>query len=404
MEIRKKTLLCYLTAFVLFGGNNSGNFPIIGPLINILNNVFVGYYILNWLNRYFKYGVYPKVSKISIMWMLYNVLYWCCIYKVSGTVPMGDFLFTVKSVFAVFWLDETIQNDLEDLFGPILLAFVTWVVWDSVITFIYPGGMPILNNGYPLGWKNNKDTHLIISNLVIAYKYFACDSKKQKQKIWIWWFLFVVLCIINVSIAKSSTTLFAVVLIFGFSIFYKVINSTVLVKWWFPQTLYIILFVVLMFVRNRYQIQINAVTQVLFGKDATFTGRTYVWDAALLKIAESPIWGYGNYGFFPATNDDGYYYMWGIAHNAFLEFMMRGGMILLTVGIVTMCICVNSLRKSDNNNFAKVATFALLAYSFVLMFECGEHYFWVLLVIYYGGQIKTLLRRKNLIQEGDGGE
>lgn len=314
-------------------------------------------------------------------------------YKANGAVPTGDLLFTVKSIAAVFWLDETIQEDVDNLLGPILFAFVTWVVWDSVITFIYPDGMPQLNGGYPLGWKNNKDTHLIVSNLLIAYKYFSLKTTEEKQIVWISWVAFAVMCIINVSIAKSSTTMFAVVLIFGFSILHAAISKTVLVRWWFPPILYAGLFVLLVFVRSLYQTEINAITQLLFQKDATFTGRTCVWDAALVKIAESPIWGHGNYGFLPAVGD-GYYYMWGIAHNAFLEFLMRGGIILLTIGIATVLYCIKSLRRTNFSIFSKVATFALLAYSFVLMFECGEHYFWVLLMIYHGGFIEERLRLK----------
>ena len=390
MEIRKKAILYYLMAFVFFGGNNYGGFPVLGPLIGLLNNVFFLYCVLDFLNRYFKYREYPRASIISILWATYNILYWVCMYKANGHVPTGELLFTIKSIVAVFWLDDIIHEDIENLFGPILFAFVTWVVWDSLITFIYPGGMPQLSGGYPLGWKNNKDTHLIVSNLLIAYKYFTLKTANEKQLMWISWALFAIMCIANVNIAKSSTTMFAVMLIFGFSIFYTIISKTVFTRWWFPPTMYSVMFFVLVFLRSLYQPQINAITQMLFQKDATFTGRTYVWDAALLKIAESPIWGHGNYGFLPAVGD-GYYYMWGITHNAFLEFLMRGGIILLIVGLATYLSCVKSLRLSKYSIFAKAATFVLLAYSFVLMFECGEHYFWVLLIIYHGGFIEERL-------------
>lgn len=82
-------------------------------------------------------------------------------------------------------------------------------------------------------------------------------------------------------------------------------------------------------------------------KDITFSLRTYLWDMSLSKIAESPIWGYGNlnydwYGTYIHTT-----YGTGPC-NLILCILLNGGIILLTLFVILFAISYHSVNKCND--------------------------------------------------------
>lgn len=75
----------------------------------------------------------------------------------------------------------------------------------------------------------------------------------------------------------------------------------------------------------------------LISSDGTFTGRTELWDFALLKISERPWLGYGYQSFWgigaasPAATTEGFLQRAPHAHNGYLDLMLQGGVILLLI-------------------------------------------------------------------------
>lgn len=120
----------------------------------------------------------------------------------------------------------------------------------------------------------------------------------------------------------------------------------------------------------------------VLGKDMTFTGRTYMWDAAIRVINQSPIWGYG----YP----DREWYMANMttraigAHNYILNTMIYGGVILLIIYISAIVKSIAHLIKiNDVNSMRLMSAFGV--FNIMMLFEVYETplVFLLLTIMYY---------------------
>ena len=114
----------------------------------------------------------------------------------------------------------------------------------------------------------------------------------------------------------------------------------------------------------------------------TFTGRTYMWDAAIRVINQSPIWGYG----YP----DREWYMANMttraigAHNYILNTMIYGGVILLIIYISAIVKSIAHLIKiNDVNSMRLMSAFGV--FNIMMLFEVYETplVFLLLTIMYY---------------------
>ncbi len=91
--------------------------------------------------------------------------------------------------------------------------------------------------------------------------------------------------------------------------------------------------------------------------DATFTGRTELWDFALAYIGERPIQGYGYQSFWdigsagPASKmPDGFLQRAPHAHNGYLDLLLQGGIIamaLFTILLGMVCYWIDRVTDKD---------------------------------------------------------
>lgn len=102
-----------------------------------------------------------------------------------------------------------------------------------------------------------------------------------------------------------------------------------------------------------FQSHLSSLIETLFEKDATFTGRTYVWAFSLIKIVSSPILGFGWHTEEEWRSVLGFYtmnYAMGFSHphNFILYILLQGGIIYLSM-IVFIIIYISKRIKSDND-------------------------------------------------------
>ncbi|OBR89893.1 hypothetical protein CLRAG_38700 [Clostridium ragsdalei P11] len=112
------------------------------------------------------------------------------------------------------------------------------------------------------------------------------------------------------------------------------------------------------------QDKLSFLIECILQKSLTFTGRTYIWKINLEQIRQSWIIGYG-YGYRAV----GFFY----AHNAILEFLIEGGIVLL-VAFIWVVVIVGLKNKKDNQiysselPFLKASQFLIIAvFSFEIM-------------------------------------
>ena len=80
----------------------------------------------------------------------------------------------------------------------------------------------------------------------------------------------------------------------------------------------------------------------VFGRDLTLTGRTDIWSALLPSIGKHPLLGYGFYSFWLGLKGESanliirLHWVFGYAHNGFLEIVLQLGLIGLALVLTTL--------------------------------------------------------------------
>ena len=149
----------------------------------------------------------------------------------------------------------------------------------------------------------------------------------------------------TIILIKSSTALV------GFSVF--ILIYIVRMKWniW-VKPIWFLLFNVAFFIGI-----IILRLQNLFGffivdvlhKELTFTGRTFIWDQALLKILRHPLIGNGMTEF-----PIGSYFVATHPHNFMLYLLVKSGLIGFLLFAVSAVICAKKLEKNQDNKIAQI--------------------------------------------------
>lgn len=102
------------------------------------------------------------------------------------------------------------------------------------------------------------------------------------------------------------------------------------------------------------------------GRNTSFSGRDSIWQNTINLIKDNPIWGYGveeyssrlvRYGM-----SGGYTFFTLHAHDRFLETMYRGGIVLLIIYIIMLCVSTYYLFKYRKLNASKIVAFSLFVY------------------------------------------
>lgn len=374
MIVSKRKFLVFFITFVFFAGNNIGSLVGINTIIKLLNNILTLYMLFDICFPIIKTKKIEKITPVTVLFLLYLIVYVVITLAVGGELIFNNITMIIKSAIVLVWLDRYVRADMTLLEGPILAAFYIWCFFDTVITLIYPAGAPFLMNGYILGWKNNKIMYFIITNLLSAYHYINLDGRRKRTNFLIVWGMLSIGCIANAILIESSTTAMVVVLIALFVPLRKIITRTPLVNGKFVLGFHAMCFVLIIFVRELFQEPLDQIMNVLFGKDASFTGRIYIWRAALIQITKSPIWGYGKYetqyAILPSQYGYAYEYPWTMAHNQILDLMLRGGIIILALWLGVLFIII---RKNQKNKsiYSKLSTYTLFCSLFFFHTEAS---------------------------------
>lgn len=369
--VSKRNIYIFFIAFVLFAGTNCSGLIGIGIFVKIFSNIFFVLMSLDLLKWILRNRAFPKISLVTIIYIIYILLF-IIVSIINGSEIIKLMLLSLaKNVVGFIWLDNEVRKNKKVLTGPIMYAIVVWCLLDSILTIIYPEGASFLNGGYILGWKNNKIMHLFLANLLLAFKFIKLKRASHPITLfWMRWFVFFTLCLINAYIIESSTTMMVISVLFIYLFASKIINRTLFVNGRFILLFHLCCFIILVFVRELFQQPLDDVMQLLFQKDATFTGRIYIWRAAILLILNSFLFGYGRYEVQQCILDGGWIYNWDMAHNQILECMMEGGLVLTSMWVfmVYRILMLNHYKRSE---YSKLSLFAFFSFLFFFHMEAS---------------------------------
>jgi exopolysaccharide production protein ExoQ len=213
----------------------------------------------------------------------------------------------------------------------------------------------------PYGWKgiySHKNSLGMISLCgVIIFPSLLSNKTKNIQ----WIVGFILSCITLIGSKSTTSIIVSAFAIFIWYILFAYINKLKPIYFFLIFSLMIIIvFGIWLYLTNNIEFVFN-----IFGKDSTFTGRTYIWDAVLQFIRQSPWLGYG-YGAVWTGQDYGIgsdiasainYYAVG-AHNGYLELLLEIGIIGTTLVFLalmtTLYKLLNNLRYSNREIYCQI--------------------------------------------------
>lgn len=163
-------------------------------------------------------------------------------------------------------------------------------------------------------------------------------------------YLLLGLGVINNVLVKSSTGLAGMLLFAALIIsdnFRGKVSRKLIQKMLNPAVLVLASIILYYFVLSGENSILGTLVSQYFGKDLTFTGRSYVWARCLELFVQKPIVGYGY------VNSDEFFKLIGVGigahpHNYLLAWLFYGGAISLVFVIIAYFVLIKRVKKSTS--------------------------------------------------------
>lgn len=327
----------------------------------------------------------PKKKNIFNSLLILTVLMegWLAITTLThGTENLVSIIFSFISSVSIpliiyYYSDEYLNELLSALF-----MNLEWLIHVSLLSILlyYPNGMYISGTKaqYFLG-NENTIIFYVIPALFLSFLHLRKRKRVLRS------LALVFSCLANEVIVWCATGLFGIfmaVLVVFLSLkrkkqlSYYVILAGVL-------TADIMVSVVRMF--DRLEI-VSYIIQNWLGKEITLSGRTFIWDIAVMLIRDNLLSGLGR---------GNHVYLWGRdfhAHNEYFELLLNGGIPLLILFLLSLFVLGSRFEK--RNTFSGVMALAMLTCLFTV-FIATSTLRWMLYVplilAYYNTQIEATM-------------
>lgn len=248
-------------------------------------------------------------------------------------------------------------------FKTILDIYIPLSVVNLLVIILFPGGIAkddyYGNIFYVIGIRNGLPP-VLIPLMIYGFVYSSMKGKKFTGAT----LFFTVVVSVSILITWSATGVAGLfmLLFFAFFIYRKniaaVFNSLSLSGMYLVLYLGIIIF--------RLQSFFSFIIEDMLHKNITFTGRTDIWDIAIMLIKRSPIFGYGVYEGHGLIFTRGQYYY---AHNAVLEVLLQGGVVSLSFYVAIFAIAAVALYKSRKYPVSQILAFGIFTILAMMLME-----------------------------------
>ena len=259
------------------------------------------------------------------------------------------------------------KEKMENFFSSICNIYIVYLIINTIFMLIYPDGM-IVTRLYTtnkqafrdvgfhfIGFKNYFGFYFLPLLAVVFFdKYYSGRKHIILQ----------MLIVVDVFLAKSSTSIIAVTIFYIILILGKFIsrikkdNKYNFIRNPIIFVSYIFLFILIVIFNSGFGLR--TIVSNLFNKASSFTGRTTIWGLAIAKVLKNPILGYGKSDVIYMNGN--YWY----AHNGILDLLIQGGIVLIVLYIGVIFICYKPVENLKEQSLYKI-TIAITAMYCVLM-------------------------------------
>lgn len=251
------------------------------------------------------------------------------------------------------WVVITIERSKEALYKAVIIICASWLICNLIsIILYYPNGMYLGGNwiqkdNYFWGQKNSL-IRLIIPGVACSVLLDLTCKKKYSIR------TFVIACVglIQISLVTSVTSIVVCLIFYCFLILlnHRAIGGYLVYALCAASS--ILVDVLVVGLRIQEWQPISNLISVIFNKDATLTGRALIWDSAINRVINSPLFGIGvRNESHPISADITAVH----AHNDILNVMLMGGLISLALYLTCLVLVAIRLKRASCMGSAVIA-------------------------------------------------
>lgn len=322
------------------------------PENTIINSLYI------WISRVifiFDVGFYGififwqkhKINKLEIfVFGLLSVIF------VINIIDKGNIRNLLSSIYPliglIIFLDVAFNKNFKNCIIVLFHLFFVLLTVNLVQMFFLND--LIGENVYILGYRNQLGTVLLIA-IFISHLYSRYRSN-------FYFYSILLISLLTTIFGGSMNNLIALTIIFVYILLPQkklkhFIDNLSAIK---VIGVYIVFFglIVIMHIQNIF----SPIIEQVFHRSVSFSGRTYLWDAAITKIIEKPILGYGrssdtNYFTVDYFNQNGTIRYFS-AHNTLIQYFYEFGIIpiiLILISLVYFCSIIKRFKLQEMNLF-----------------------------------------------------
>ena len=377
----KKTLLICFLVFPLFIYRTKIEefFPdIIFNLWRLMSALLILFYYLGKRRL-------PLKSSMSVI----APTIWLLVTSMINNGNIHAVVMRIINVVIIVMVFDLFQNKPKILINSLLICF-------EITIYINAASMVLFPAGFAIGQEHEKEW--ILGHYITLYRWFLpaiCLSLiymyltgRYKRSI--------ILIVVSLSSALFAGSAGVIVGLFSTLFLYCLPNVRNKVRIWWGAGISCVFFIAVVVMRMQYLFK-DIIVNILH-RDLTFTGRIYIWDAALLMFRKN--WLIGN----------GYYYSLQIpqwvgqetqyashAHCQLLEVLMQGGIVYL----ILLCVMLIQLSKGLNKNpniyseIIQCSIFGIFVYGLTDIFLTSPLIYIVFLIGFCSSSLQTDLNGKH---------
>lgn len=324
---------------------------------------------------------------------------------ITGREDIGNYLWYVCDIMNVFliWLFFK-KSDANTIFE--FLKFSKWVWFFLLIVSFYYGS--IMNWGGDYGNKvffvGGKDATVQCFTMFFALAAFYDKKYKTKIQLNTW-----ILAVVSVVFSYIYTSGLGMVMLGCMIILYFAceVSRDNLVKFAFPFVTIVVLIIVYYLVVSLKYMEMPWVVSIIeniLNKDASLTGRDWIYTESLKLIGGSPIIGYGYDNTVIADNLGSVFVAFNTAHNSFLQMLLDDGIVGLVLFILMFYFTIKRMlktRASENNTV--YISLVVMCIGGLTGLIIPSNYFWIVFMLTSLPKADEMfsVEESNLLYEGD---